>query len=116
VVLAATGEQSWTAAVVFISGAVLACVGLGALKGALGTLKVATGAWKTADGAAGQNGLQPIGAASVKSFTMSMKNLFKYAKLKLRPSIPARLSGAANASRQDGLYATGFFTKTQTSR
>ena len=75
VVLAATGEQSWTAAIVSIIGTVLACVGLGALKGAFGTLKVAAGAWKTAGGVAGLGGTRAIGAATLKNFTSSLKNV-----------------------------------------
>ncbi len=75
IALAATGERSWGEAIISILGAALACVGLGALKGALGGLKGAMGAWKAAGGIAGQGGLAAVGLATLRSFTASVKGL-----------------------------------------
>jgi hypothetical protein len=86
VVLAATGEKSWGEAIVSVVFAVLGCVGLGGLRGALGGLKTAFGAWRAAGGLAGLGGLKALGLASLKNFTLTMKNLGKFASLKLQPS------------------------------
>jgi len=66
IVLAATGEKSWTEAIVSIIGAALACVGLAALKGAFSGLKGAMGAWKAAGGLAGQGGLAALMGGALK--------------------------------------------------
>jgi hypothetical protein len=58
-----------------IVGAVLSCVGLGALKGAFTGLKTAIGAWKAAGGLAGQGGVRVLAAATGKNAFASMKGL-----------------------------------------
>ena len=75
IALAATGERTWTQAVISIVGAALACVGLGALKGAFTGLKAGMGAWKAAGGLAGQGGLKAVGLASVKNLVITAKGL-----------------------------------------
>jgi len=74
IALAATGERTWTQAVISIVGAALACVGLGAFKGAFTGLKAGMGAWKAAGGLAGQGGLKAVGLASVKNLTTTIKS------------------------------------------
>ncbi len=91
IALAATGERTWGEAVLSILGAALACVGLGALKASFKAVKFAANGWAKAGGIAGQGGLKSVGLAYVKNFTLSMKNLAKFAKLKFQPSTVPRI-------------------------
>lgn len=75
VALAATGERTWTQAIISIVGAVLACVGLGALKGAFSGLKVAMGAWKAAGGLAGQGGIRGLSSIAIGKLSSSITGI-----------------------------------------
>jgi len=89
ILLAAKGEKSWGEAALSVVFAALGCVGLGGLRGVLGGLKGAFGAWKAAGGLAGLGGLKALGMASLNNFALSMKNLAKFASLKMQPSATA---------------------------
>jgi hypothetical protein len=75
IILAATGEKSWGEAALSVVFAVLGCVGLGGLRGALSGLKAAFGAWKVAGGLAGLGGLKGLALASVKNFGNAIRGL-----------------------------------------
>jgi hypothetical protein len=101
IVLAATGEESWTAALVSVAFAALSCIGLGSLKAGLGVVKAAATGWRNAGGIAGQGGLRGALAASGRNFVLSAKNLGKLAKLKFSPATTAR----AGSRVDDDIYA-----------
>jgi hypothetical protein len=77
IALAATGERSWGEAVMSIVGAVLSCVGLGALKGAFTGLKTAMGAWKAAGGLAGQGGIRGLAVTGGSRILTTIRGLLR---------------------------------------
>jgi len=82
IVLAATGEKSWTEAIISIVGAVLACVGLGALKGVFGGLKglfaglkAAGKSFKAVGGIKAFGGVGGLAKTTLNNFAASVKNV-----------------------------------------
>ncbi len=94
ILLAATGEKSWGEAILSVVFAVLGCVGLGSLRGALSGLKGAFGAWKAAGGLAGQGGLKGLLGATGRNALDGLKGLISH----FRP-------GASSAGSRSGVDA-----------
>ncbi|MDR0284352.1 MAG: hypothetical protein LBI33_05600 [Propionibacteriaceae bacterium] len=89
IALAATGERSWTEAVISIVGAVLACVGLGALKGSFSALKGAMGLWRSGGGVGAFGGLGGLSRAAWVGFTGAVKSAATNAAMRLLPTLRA---------------------------
>ncbi len=75
IALAATGERTWGEAILSIVGAALACVGLGALKGAFSGLKGALGTWKTGRVLDAFGGVGGLARATLNNFVTSLRNV-----------------------------------------
>ncbi|PKQ31524.1 MAG: hypothetical protein CVT62_06655 [Actinobacteria bacterium HGW-Actinobacteria-2] len=98
IILAATGEKSWGEAIMSVVFAVLGCVGLGSLRGALGGLKAAFGAWKTAGGLAAQGGLKGLLAATGRNALDGLKGLISH----FRPSEAGAADGLVDDVARTG--------------
>jgi len=73
IALAATGEKSWTEAIISIVFAALGCVGLGGLRGVLGAVK--GGAMLAKGGLPAFAAVFKAGGASVKAFAATIRNM-----------------------------------------
>ena len=78
IALAATGEKSWTEALISVAFAVLSCVGLGGLRGALGALKAGAGLLK--GGRLAAMGLKGLAAGTSKMIANGIKGIVRTAK------------------------------------
>ena len=73
IALAATGEKSWTEAIISIVFAALGCVGLGGLRGVLGAVK--GGAMLAKGGLPAFAAVFKTGATSIKAFATTMRSV-----------------------------------------
>ena len=87
ILLAATGERSWTEALISIGFAVLGCVGLGGLKGVLGALRA--GAGFVRGGGLAALGARGLVSGTVKVLSDGIKLMGTKAAIRLVPSMRA---------------------------
>jgi hypothetical protein len=85
IVLVATGEQSWKEAIFSIVMSGLACVGLGALRGAVGTFGMAARTWRAVGGVGHFDGLGGLVKFTGKAFATAVKNTGRSTLRRFKP-------------------------------